>query len=62
VTDRFQDGRRRHVGNSIGNYHPISIKTGTQTKKHLLKLKISEAEVQAEVQDGGRRHSGQSSA
>jgi hypothetical protein len=38
VTDRFQDGRRRHVGNSsacykMGNYHPIFMKIGTQTKK-----------------------------
>jgi hypothetical protein len=36
VTDRFQDGRRRHVGNSsarykMGNYHPILMKIGTQT-------------------------------
>jgi hypothetical protein len=38
VTDRFQDDRRRHVGNSsecykMGNYHPILMKIGTQTKK-----------------------------
>jgi hypothetical protein len=39
MIDHFQDGRRRHVGNSsacykMGNYHPISMKIGTQTKKH----------------------------
>jgi hypothetical protein len=38
VTDCFQDGRRRHVGNSsecykMGNYHPILMQIGTQTKK-----------------------------
>jgi hypothetical protein len=37
VTDRFQDGRRRHVGNSsecykMGNYHPILMKIGTLRK------------------------------
>jgi hypothetical protein len=44
VTDRFQDGRRRHVGNSsecykMGNYHPILMKIGTQTKKNMLSSK-----------------------
>jgi hypothetical protein len=39
MIDRFQDGRRSHVGNSsecykMANYHPISMKIGTQTKKH----------------------------
>jgi uncharacterized protein with von Willebrand factor type A (vWA) domain len=61
VTDRFQDGRRRHVGNSsecykMGNYHPILMKIGTQTKKNMLSLKITKAEVQAKFQDGRRRH------
>jgi hypothetical protein len=37
IIDRFEDGRRRHVGNSsacykMGNDHPISMKIGTQTK------------------------------
>jgi hypothetical protein len=48
VTNRFQDGcrRRRHVGNSsacykMDNYSPISMKIGTQTKKHMLSLKIT---------------------
>jgi hypothetical protein len=50
VTDRFQDGRRRHVGNSsacykMGNYHPILMKIGTQTKKNMLSSKITKAEV-----------------
>jgi hypothetical protein len=57
VTDRFQDGRRRHVGNSsecykMGNYHPILMQIGTQTKKNMLSLKIAKAEVQAQFQDG----------
>jgi uncharacterized protein with von Willebrand factor type A (vWA) domain len=44
MTDRFQDGRRRYVGNSnecykMSHYHPISIKLGTQTKKHMLSSK-----------------------
>jgi tyrosyl-tRNA synthetase len=39
MIDRFQDGRRRHVGNSsacykMGNYHPILMKIGTQTKQN----------------------------
>jgi hypothetical protein len=49
VTDRFQDGRRRHVGNSsacykMGNYHPISMKIGTQTKQNMLSSKVIKAE------------------
>jgi hypothetical protein len=67
VTDRFQDGRRRHVGNSsecykMGNYHPILMKIGTQTKKNMLSLKITKAEVEAKFQDGRRRHFGNWSA
>jgi hypothetical protein len=46
----------------MGNYHTISIKIGTQTKKHVLKSKITKAEVQAKFQDGRRRHVGNSSA
>jgi hypothetical protein len=47
---QFQDGRRRHVGNSsecykMGNYHPILMKIGTQTKKNMLSLKITIPEV-----------------
>jgi hypothetical protein len=44
VTNRFQDGYRRHVGNSsecykMGKYHPILMKIGTQTQKNMLSLK-----------------------
>jgi hypothetical protein len=61
VTDRFQDGSRRHVENSsecykMGNYHPILMKIGTQTKKNIVSLKITRAEVQVKFQDGSRRH------
>jgi hypothetical protein len=60
VTDRFQDGRRRHVGNSnecykMGNYHPILMQIGTQTKKDMLSLKITIAEVTIKFQDERRR-------
>jgi hypothetical protein len=49
-TDRFQDGRRRHVGSSsqyykMGNYHPILTKFNTQTKTDMLSSKITKAEV-----------------
>jgi hypothetical protein len=49
VTDRFQDGRR-HVGNSsecykMGNYHPIVMQIGTQTKKNMLISKFIIPEV-----------------
>jgi hypothetical protein len=49
VTDRFQDGRRRHVGNSsacykMGNWYPILMKIGTQTDKSMLSSKIKKAE------------------
>jgi hypothetical protein len=51
VTDRFQDGRRRHVGNAtacykMGNYHPISMKIGTQTG--MLSSKVTKAEANSE--------------
>jgi hypothetical protein len=54
VTDCFQDDRRRHVGNSsecykMGNYHPIFMKIGTQTKKNMLSLKITIPEVTDQV-------------
>jgi hypothetical protein len=66
VTDRCQDGRRRHVENSsecykMGNYHPIFMKIGTQTKKSMLSSKITKAEVSGDFQDGRRRHVGNSS-
>jgi hypothetical protein len=59
LRDRFQDGRRRHVGNSsecykIGNYHPIFMKIAIQTKKNMLNLEITKAEVQTQFQDSCR--------
>jgi hypothetical protein len=50
VTDRFQDGRRRHVGNSsecykMGIYHPILMKIGTPTTTGMPSSKITQAEV-----------------
>jgi hypothetical protein len=39
----------------MGNYHPILIKSFTQTNKNMLKSKITKAEVQVKSQDG-RRH------
>jgi hypothetical protein len=67
VTDRFRDGCRLHVGNSsecskMGNYHPILMKIGTQTKKSMLSLKVSISEVTIKFKDGRRRHVGSSSA
>jgi hypothetical protein len=49
VNDRFQDGRRRHVGNSsacnkMGNYHRTLMKIGTQTKTDMLSSKVVKAE------------------
>jgi hypothetical protein len=49
VTDRFQDGRRRHVGHSsacykMGNYHRPLMKIGTQTKTDMLSSKVIKAE------------------
>jgi hypothetical protein len=49
VTDRFQDGRRRHVGNSsecykMGIYHPNLMKIGIQTKKSMPSSEIAKAE------------------
>jgi hypothetical protein len=57
VTDSFQDGSRRHVGNSsasykMGNYHPIFMKISTQTKKSTQSSKIIKAEVHGHFQDG----------
>jgi hypothetical protein len=67
VTDRFPGGRRHHAGNSsecykMGNYHPISMKIGTQTKKNMLSSKITMPEVYGHFQDGRRRHVGNSSS
>jgi hypothetical protein len=51
VKIKFQDGRRRHDGNSsecykMGNYHPILMKIGKQNKKNMLTSKITKAEMQ----------------
>jgi hypothetical protein len=49
VPDRFQDGRRRHVEIStdycnMGNYRPIFMKFGPQTKTGMLSFEITKAE------------------
>jgi hypothetical protein len=48
VTDCFQDGRRHFETSSacykMGNYHPILMKIGTQTKKNMLSSKVTKAE------------------
>jgi hypothetical protein len=46
----------------MGNYHPISMKIGTQTKKNILSSKVTKAEMTDRIQDGRRRHVGTSSA
>jgi hypothetical protein len=60
VTDSFQNGCRRDVGKSsnsykMGNYHPILMQIGTQTKKNMLSSKFTISEVLANFQDGRRR-------
>jgi hypothetical protein len=42
----------------LGNYHPILLQSGTQTKKNVLSLKITKPEMQAKFQHGRRRHVG----
>jgi hypothetical protein len=61
VTDRFQDGRRGHVGNSsecykMSNYRPNLMKIGIQTKKSILSSKITKTDTLVKFQDGRRRH------
>jgi hypothetical protein len=63
VTDRFQDGCRRHIGNSsecykMGIHHPILMQIGTQNKKNMLSLTVTIPEVTIKFQDGRRRHIG----
>jgi hypothetical protein len=65
VTDRFQDGRRRHVGNSsecykMDNYHPKLMQIGTQIKKNTLSAKIIKVEVYGHFQEDRRHHFGNS--
>jgi hypothetical protein len=40
----------------MGNYHPILMQIGTQTKKNMLSLKITVPEVTTKFHDGRRRH------
>jgi hypothetical protein len=40
----------------MGNYHPILMQVGTQTKKNILSSKVTKAEVTDRFQDGRRRH------
>jgi hypothetical protein len=63
VTNRFQDGCRRHVGNSsecykMDKYHPILMQIDTQTKKNMPSLEVTIPEVTIKFQDGRRRHIG----
>jgi hypothetical protein len=46
----------------MGNYHLISMKIGTQTKKNMLSSKITKAEVYGHFQDGRPGYLGNSSA
>jgi hypothetical protein len=46
----------------MGNYHPILMQIGLQTKKSMLSLKITVPEVTIKFQDGRCRHFGNSSA
>jgi hypothetical protein len=46
VYTNFQDGRRRHIGNSsvcykMGNYHLILMEIATQTKTDMLRSKVT---------------------
>jgi hypothetical protein len=43
---------------TMGNYHPILMQIGTQTKKNMLSFKITVPEVTIKFQDGRRRHIG----
>jgi hypothetical protein len=42
----------------MGNYHPILMQIGSQTKNNMLSLKITIPEVKIKFQDGRRRHIG----
>jgi hypothetical protein len=46
----------------MGNYQPILMQIGTQTKKNMLCSKITIPEVRIKFQDGRCRHLGNSSA
>jgi hypothetical protein len=40
----------------MGNYHPILMQIGTQTKKNMLSFEVTIPEVTIKFQDGRRRH------
>jgi hypothetical protein len=42
----------------MGNYNPISMQIGTQTKRNMLSFEVTMPEVTIEFQDGRRRHIG----
>jgi hypothetical protein len=44
----------------MGNYHPILMQIGTQTKKNMLGSKFRKAGMIYRFQDGRRRHVGTS--
>jgi hypothetical protein len=46
----------------MGNYHPILMQIGTQTKKNMLSLEVTIPEVTIKFQDSRRRPFGNSSA
>jgi hypothetical protein len=61
VTIEFQDGRRRHIGNSsacynMGNYRVILMQIALQTKKSMPSSEITKPETFAKFQDDRRRH------
>jgi hypothetical protein len=61
VTDRLQDGCRRHVGNSsecfkMGNYNPVLMQIAKQTKKSMPSSEITKPETFAKFQNDLRRH------
>jgi hypothetical protein len=63
----FQDGRRRHFGNSsecykMGNCRPILLKFGIQTKTDMLSFKFTKAEAAANFENGRCRCFGNSRA
>jgi hypothetical protein len=45
----------------MGNYNPILMQIGTQTKRNMTSSKITKAEVYGHLQDGRPRHFGNSS-
>jgi hypothetical protein len=46
----------------MGNYHPILMQIGTQTKKNMLSFEVTIPEMTIKFQDGRRRHIGNLSA